>query len=338
MLFNVKYFCKMRKSILFHRKFSFSGLQRYVIKKTKVSKKHFGSKKILPTYLVDSLVSNAITSGSPLLVSRFGTTETRVLLEYLNLVASRSNNLQTDSIERLFNLSGVFPPRQDIVQDFCRSLIQVASEIDLCGVRSANIEQDFWKSEDKVARLLSDSAGVFDIDHLSPLKSNISWLSSLEGKRVLIIHPFVDSIQSQYKKRQKLFTSDNWLPNFEMILMKPVQSLGMNYKGLGYRDWFSALEHMKEEIDSLKSDFDLGLIGAGAYGVFLGSFIKDLGKPAIHIGGALQLFFGIRGNRWESDPNFKKLSIDNSNWIFPAPHETPKSSDKVENSAYWKMQ
>ncbi len=338
MLAHIRQHFKNIRSILFNSKFSFLRLERFVIRKSKVSKRSFGGKKLLPTILVDSLISNSITTGKPLLVSRFGTTETKVLLEYEALRSSKSNDLETESIQTLLNLSGVFPAKQDIAKDFCRALTQVAKEIDLCGVRSANVEQNFWKSEDKVARFLSDSAQVFDIENLSPLESDTSWLSALEGKRVLIIHPFVDSIQSQYKKREKLFITNNWLPNFEMILMKPVQSLGVSYQESGHRDWFSALEYMKLEVYKLKSDFDLALIGAGAYGVFLGSCIKDLGKQAIHIGGALQLFFGIRGNRWESDPNFEKLSIVNSNWIFPALHETPKRSYEVENSAYWKVQ
>ena len=57
---------------------------------------------------------------------------------------------------------------------------------------------------------------------------------------------------------------------------------------------------MKAQID--KEDFDICLIGAGAYGFPLAAYVKRKGKKAVHLGGALQLLFGIKGSRWE-DPN-----------------------------------
>ena len=57
---------------------------------------------------------------------------------------------------------------------------------------------------------------------------------------------------------------------------------------------------MKSEID--KCDYDVCLIGCGAYGFPLAAHVKHKGKQAIHLGGTLQLLFGIKGNRW-FDPN-----------------------------------
>ena len=52
-----------------------------------------------------------------------------------------------------------------------------------------------------------------------------------------------------------------------------------------------------------KQDYDICLIGAGAYGFPLAAHVKRKGKKAIHLGGALQLLFGVKGKRWE-DPNY----------------------------------
>ena len=41
-------------------------------------------------------------------------------------------------------------------------------------------------------------------------------------------------------------------------------------------------------------NFDIALIGCGAYGFPLAAFVKGIGKKAVHIGGPLQLFFGIK--------------------------------------------
>ena len=62
-----------------------------------------------------------------------------------------------------------------------------------------------------------------------------------------------------------------------------------------FNTWFDALDYMKSEID--KYDYDVCLIGCGAYGFPLATHVKHNGKQAIHLGGTLQLLFGIKGNR-----------------------------------------
>ena len=47
--------------------------------------------------------------------------------------------------------------------------------------------------------------------------------------------------------------------------------------------------HMRDTVEILgvkidKIDFDVAIIGCGAYGIFLADYIKSLGKKAIHLG------------------------------------------------------
>ncbi len=88
---------------------------------------------------------------------------------------------------------------------------------------------------------------------------------------------------------------------------------------------------MKERIRCI--DFDIAIIGAGAYGLPLASFIKNMGKKAIHLGGATQLLFGIKGKRWDNLPYFRKLY--NENWVRPLPDEIPDNFQAVESGCYW---
>jgi len=44
---------------------------------------------------------------------------------------------------------------------------------------------------------------------------------------------------------------------------------------------------MKNEISEI--DFDVAIIGAGAYGLPLASYIKEMGRQAIHMGGSTQM-------------------------------------------------
>jgi hypothetical protein len=99
---------------------------------------------------------------------------------------------------------------------------------------------------------------------------------------------------------------------------------------------------MKSEIN--KADFDICLIGCGAYGFPLAAHVKRMGKKAFHIGGSLQLLFGIKGKRWEvNDPHYELgndniidyYSLPNEYWVRPLEEEKPANHSKVEDSCYW---
>ena len=53
----------------------------------------------------------------------------------------------------------------------------------------------------------------------------------------------------------------------------------------------------------------------------------------IHMGGATQILFGIRGSRWDRMPFFQQLY--NEYWIRPLAQETPANFKKVERGCYW---
>ena len=84
---------------------------------------------------------------------------------------------------------------------------------------------------------------------------------------------------------------------------------------------------MENEIS--RKDFDVALIGCGAYGFPLAAYVKRLGKQAIHVGGPLQLYFGIKGKRWDNS------GLYNEYWISPSDNERPKNLNKVEGGCYW---
>ena len=121
------------------------------------------------------------------------------------------------------------------------------------------------------------------------------------------------------------------MPKFESLhIIKAVQSIGGVNNG--FHNWFEALDYMKREVDN--TEFDIALIGCGAYGMPLAAHCKDIGKKAIHLGGALQLLFGIRGSRWE-DNSYEQKNLMNDYWVRPLPSERPVEANAVENACYW---
>jgi hypothetical protein len=88
---------------------------------------------------------------------------------------------------------------------------------------------------------------------------------------------------------------------------------------------------MMEKINNI--DFDVALIGCGAYGLILSNHVKKLNKQAIHIGGGLQILFGIKGRRWDVHPEISQLY--NNSWVRPSNNEKTLNIDVVEGGTYW---
>ena len=146
---------------------------------------------------------------------------------------------------------------------------------------------------------------------------------------MLIIHPFEESIKSQYSKREILFADKNVLPQFELSTLKAVQSVAGVKTICG--DWFEALDSMKEKM--CKIDFDIAIIGCGAYGFNLAAHVRRSGKKVVHLGGAAQILFGIKGKKWDNHPVISRLY--NECWRYPLPDEIPENYQKVEKGCCW---
>lgn len=88
---------------------------------------------------------------------------------------------------------------------------------------------------------------------------------------------------------------------------------------------------MKSAMEAV--DLDVCIIGAGAYGLPLAAHAKKVGRIAIHLGGATQVLFGIRGRRWDDNKIISKSY--NEHWTHPKPGETPRHHKKVEGGVHW---
>jgi hypothetical protein len=147
---------------------------------------------------------------------------------------------------------------------------------------------------------------------------------------VLVIHPFAASIERQYATvRDKLFIDPQVLPEFKLLTLKSPQTLCGNTDG--YASWSDALLRLKDRVAEL--EFDVAIVGCGAYGLPIGAFIKQQGKVCIHLGGGTQALFGIVGKRWLKNVPMK-LYI-NDFWQPPNINERPNNFDKVEGGCYW---
>ena len=91
---------------------------------------------------------------------------------------------------------------------------------------------------------------------------------------------------------------------------------------------------MKSEI--LNYDFDFAVVGCGGFSLILLEHIKKMGIPAVHLGGATQILFGIRGKRWDNNSTFVDSEwYGGEEWLRPLPHEIPQKANLVEGGCYW---
>jgi len=270
-------------------------------------------------------IGRIIGRGGPLLASRLGGVELSCLRFFLERRRGGKNPYLKKIKSAMSNNAGFFPCDDNSLDRFSEMYLENLANVDVMGIW-------FNKFEDVICNNYCKNAELIDLLCFEPFRYARPWSTRLAGKKVLVVHPFTESIQRQYaEKRHLLFPSPDVLPDFELKTVKAVQSIAGSK--VDFETWFDAYRHMCDEIAGV--DFDICLIGAGAYGLPLASFAKNLGKQAIHLGGVTQILFGIKGSRWERECADSTAKLFNEHWIRPLAAETPANKDKVEKGCYW---
>lgn len=285
------------------------------------------------------MIYNLLSDDKPCMIARFGANELNAIINYLGVNAKNHSIWEfiqgkqsewwwnKNIMHHMQNNAGFFPATPENMQRFGEMMIKDAKEVDLLG--------SWQRNEFIIRNFLPSNLIKTDRDNMNPFFTEHPWTRALQNKKVLVIHPFAKTIKEQYRKRERIFKNPDILPSFQLEIIKAVQSIGGGNNE--FKDWFDALEWMEREMD--KIDYDICLIGCGAYGFPLAAYAKRRGKKSVHLGGSLQLYFGIKGKRWESEGytkgpnNYSKLF--NEYWVRPSIEETPKSCKNVEDSCYW---
>lgn len=102
-----------------------------------------------------------------------------------------------------------------------------------------------WRQEELLFSKELSNAQKIKLMYLEPFWSENPWTKALEGKKVLVIHPFAKSIIKQYEKRNRIFPHREILPKFASLdVIQAVQSIGGVCE---YNDWFEALYSMESK-------------------------------------------------------------------------------------------
>ena len=282
-------------------------------------------------------VREAIVSANKgLCIAKFGTVELTNLLAFMAdshkvkslqelhyYVKGYQELFPVDTFAALCQNAGFFPFDIRLGNRWMHLVLDDLKDIDVLG--------SYQRNERRLKKELSHTVKIEIQSYLAPYLYEKPWTSVLRGKRVLVVSPFTDTMVKQYARRELLFDNPEVLPEFaELIPLKAVQSIAGT--PTDYPDWFTALDSMKAQMSAI--DYDVALIGCGAYGMHLAAHAKRMGRIGIHTAGWTQMLFGIYGNRWLNDePQFKRFI--NPNWVRPSAEETPANAKTIENGCYW---
>lgn len=259
--------------------------------------------KLVSISFGEELVSRAIKSERPFMLARYGSTEIRTLFD--------KNHLSS-----LCFYSGFFPNDKNLYDKFVGEYVKSSKQLDFLAIRG--YKNNFFK---KIRWLRMFPNLKYFLKSSGGFRSK--WIKDLKGKRVLVVNSHKTTIEHQYKKMGKL----GILPKLKSLeVIRSVQTIAGETDSR-FKDWFEALDYMKRSMD--KKSYDILIVGAGAYGLPLAAHAKSRGKQALHLGGGLQLLFGIKGKRWDKDGFYTK------DWVKPMKADYPKNYKKIEGGCYW---
>lgn len=284
----------------------------------------YSGKRIYGKEETGDLIRDKLASDKPFLVARYGYTEMFVMRTFDFKMKYNYQKAMT----QLCRWSGFFPNDIRLGRRFLEMMKKAGEQVDVLGIELEPFEDYYIKYE------MKKDLKITSLEDLEPWRVYQNpWSAGLAGKRVLVIHPFADTIQRQYQKREQIFPGTDILPEFELITLKAVQTIA-GEQDERFIDWFKALSYMYHE--AIKREFDVAIIGCGAYGLPLAAMLKEYGKQAIHLGGAVQILFGIKGKRWDEMEKYEYVrKFYNDAWVYPGENERPKRLKEVEDGCYW---
>ena len=282
----------------------------------------FYHKNVLDVEQANLAISNYINSGESFLVARIGACENSVMKIFDFDFKSKKEKMAV----QLCTCAGFFPNNFVLIEKFSKLMKESLEDVDFLGLFKNNFEDYYISSCCKKDLIVSPFPCLYPYYSVSN-----PWTKALQGKKVLVVHPFESTIKHQYKIIDKIWGEYELMPKFDLLTVKAIQTIAGN-KDERFNTWFDALDYMYSEC--MKLDFDVAIIGCGAYGLPLSAKLKKSGKSCIHLGGITQILFGIRGKRWDESYTFLEKYY-NEYWVYPFDEDRPKGLECVENGCYW---
>jgi hypothetical protein len=264
----------------------------------------------------DEAVRDVIAAGRPAALGKIGSLEAEVVDCFVK-GTPYSAVLRRQMLDNV----GIHPNDPEHLDCFCASYIKAADSLDVLAARGHPGEIDIIKRvrNRTLVRLQSYESWLF----------KRPWSAALAGKRVVVITPFAQSVADQYRRREQIWRDQTILPEFDLRVVRMPLSPGLVPPK--HKDWSERLEDIISHCE--QRPYDVLLVGAGGLSIPLVAHAKAQGRIGFHLGGHMQILFGVTGRRWDRDRVLQRLQTPA--WIRPSGEEAPPTVTKVEQGCYW---
>lgn len=304
---------------------TYHSIRRKLLKSyyEKLKKLYWNDQGLLSLMETHTTISSAILSGTPLALGRLGGVEASILMWAKTIPRTWERMLLSSSFTDTSlgaTNAGIRPRNKISYRIFSDILWEALENLDLQGV---------WSEGYEAACLpLLKKRALFDVETIAPDGSNPShWMFSLEGKRVLVVTPFKETITKQIPKLGKIWNEGTRMKGVDFCLIQFPYLIDEQCT----ETWWEVYNKIGDHVAD--GDYDVALFGCGGLGLPFSSLAKNAGKVGIHLGGHAQLLFGIYGKR-HLEQEWSKMKI-NAAWTRPIESEVPESALRVEERCYW---
>lgn len=287
--------------------------------------------------ILSEYVTNKLQQSSPFIIPRLSQIESNISV-FVALSNNRSHPQRKQLLAEIPKMFTVLKHNAGIRLSNIQSAQRYA-ELYLRAFHNCELYAN-WCPHDAVHK----SSHQPVIEHMFPAKQTIyaltydiytcihsnPWTLALRGQRVLFISPFAELIEAKKHIRKELYGIDLF-PDCEIVTLKPPQTQGLESS----EEFHIELGRFFNTLETYIPHFDVALVSAGGYGNLICNQIYELGKSAIYVGGVLQMYWGIVGQRWlTNQPDMIRLYL-NHHWSRPSPSDRPSNYKAIENGCYW---
>lgn len=161
----------------------------------------------------------------------------------------------------------------------------------------------------------------------------ISIYKHIHNKRLCIVSSFSELIQQQYESGN-VYKLGLTFPFPTILSLSTIQFPYCFLNNGPHQNYFETLENVFQKIKLCSDNFDIVLLGCGAYGHMLTHKIHtDLNKDAIYVGGTITNLFGILSSR---ELKYNTDFTINDFWITSIPDKyKPPNYKDIEDGCYW---
>ena len=274
-------------------------------------------------------IINLLSLNKKFMITRVGVGNETNLAFFTDTLQS----IDTKMLVSLSNNAGIYNITPDNLLKYAELYIKAIKESNALATfnNTMIVQQEHFINNYKLDVLYSRVLEPFYccLENIKP------WTQHLQGKKVLIVNPFVKSFKKQLKEGFQIFKDPDkklFMDNQEFVFYKSYNTAAGNSI---HKDWEETYDIMCKDISKL--DFDIALLGCGGYGLPLCNFIyKEMNKSAIYVGGGLQLLFGVMGKRWDDIQMWMDIIKENdSKFIRPSINEQLPNKQRIEGGCYW---